>query len=107
MNKIIIFNKLKYLFLIILALSLYSQAQTLELKQSGNEVLWIIKDAPNSTELTRELINLDNRLREREELECLSGVNQSWFVEKLYRGKWLIRIYIKDKLIIQREFEIK
>lgn len=90
-----------FLILILFVIAISVKSQTADLKQEGATILWEVKGSTD--EVTRELVNLDNKLRERQDFEQ----GGTWFAEKLYRGKWIIRIFIKDKLIFQKEFEVK
>lgn len=94
--------------LAILFLTAVSYSQSIDVTVQGTKAIFVIKDCDKRlTGINRELINLDNKLREREDLECRNGVNNSWFDEQLYKGRWLIRIWDGKTLIAQKEFEIK
>lgn len=97
---------MKLLLLILFTIPVFSQS--LEITQEYNKVLWVVSNVDNNTkELTRVLQNLDNKLIERDDFECKQGINGSWFIEDLYRGHWLIKIYINNKLVGQKDFIVK
>lgn len=97
---------MKLILLILFTIPIFSQS--LEIKQEYNKVLWVVNNVDNNAkELTRVLQNLDNKLIERDDFECAIGINNGWVIEDLYRGHWLIKIYIDNKLVAQKDFYVK